>query len=58
VRAHLLDMAGEADAARECYRRAARMTLSIPERRYLEAQYLEAQYLEAQYLEMARVASS
>jgi RNA polymerase sigma factor (sigma-70 family) len=53
VRAHLLDMAGEADAARECYRRAARMTLSIPERRYLEAQYLEAQYLE-----MARVASS
>jgi len=48
VRAHLLDMTGEADAARECYRTAARMTLSIPERRYLEAQYLE----------MARVASS
>jgi RNA polymerase sigma factor (sigma-70 family) len=37
VRAHLLDMAGEADAARDCYRLAARLTLSIPERRYLEA---------------------
>jgi predicted RNA polymerase sigma factor len=37
VRAHLLEMAGEADAARACYRTAARLTLSIPERRYLEA---------------------
>jgi predicted RNA polymerase sigma factor len=36
VRAHLLEMAGERDAARESYRRAARRTTSIPERRYLE----------------------
>jgi RNA polymerase sigma factor (sigma-70 family) len=36
VRAHLLEMAGEGDAARESYRRAARRTTSIPERRYLE----------------------
>lgn len=36
VRAHLLDMAGRFDAAREHYGRAARGTLSVPERRYLE----------------------
>ena len=36
VRAHLLEMAGEGEAAREAYRRAARLTLSEPERRYLE----------------------
>jgi RNA polymerase sigma factor (sigma-70 family) len=36
VRAHLLEMAGERDAARESYRRAARRTTSIPERHYLE----------------------
>jgi RNA polymerase sigma factor (sigma-70 family) len=36
VRAHLLEMAGEPDAARESYRRAARRTTSVPERRYLE----------------------
>jgi RNA polymerase sigma factor (sigma-70 family) len=35
VRAHLLDMAGEHDEAREHYRRAAKLTLSIPEREYL-----------------------
>ncbi|MFF4414194.1 RNA polymerase sigma factor [Streptosporangium sp. NPDC001559] len=36
VRAHLLEMAGERDAARERYRTAARRTTSLPERRYLE----------------------
>ncbi|MFI6904380.1 RNA polymerase sigma factor [Nonomuraea sp. NPDC050394] len=37
VRAHLLDLAGEHEAAREEYRHAARRTLSLPERRYLES---------------------
>lgn len=37
VRAHLLEIAGEGGAARDSYRRAARRTLSIPERRYLES---------------------
>ena len=35
VRGHLLDLAGEHDRAREHYRRAARLTLSLPEREYL-----------------------
>jgi predicted RNA polymerase sigma factor len=35
VRAHLLDMSGDAEAARACYLRAARMTASIPERHFL-----------------------
>lgn len=35
VRAHLLERAGDTAAARECYRRAARMTRSIAERQYL-----------------------
>jgi RNA polymerase sigma factor (sigma-70 family) len=35
VRAHLLDMAGEHDTARDCYLAAARRTLSAPERQYL-----------------------
>jgi RNA polymerase sigma factor (sigma-70 family) len=35
VRAHLLELAGEAVAARESYQRAARMTASVPEQRYL-----------------------
>jgi RNA polymerase sigma factor (sigma-70 family) len=35
VRAHLLELAGDADAAREAYRLAARRTASVPERRYL-----------------------
>ena len=35
VRGHLLEMAGESVAARESYLRAARMTASIPEQRYL-----------------------
>ncbi len=37
VRAHLLERAGDDVAARAEYRTAARRTLSIPERRYLEA---------------------
>jgi RNA polymerase sigma factor (sigma-70 family) len=37
VRAHLLERAGEHAAARDEYGRAARLTLSLPERRYLES---------------------
>jgi predicted RNA polymerase sigma factor len=37
VRAHLLDLAGQRDAARAEYRLAARRTLSTPEQRYLES---------------------
>ena len=36
VRAHLLEMAGDAEGALISYRTAARRTTSIPERRYLE----------------------
>ncbi|MEU6040276.1 DUF6596 domain-containing protein [Actinomadura sp. NPDC047616] len=36
VRAHLLEMAGDADGARACYRTAARLTTSLAEQRYLE----------------------
>jgi RNA polymerase sigma factor (sigma-70 family) len=36
VRGHLLEMAGDHDAARTSYRTAARRTTSIPERRYLD----------------------
>jgi RNA polymerase sigma factor (sigma-70 family) len=36
VRAHLLEMAGDHDAARSGYRTAARRTASLPEQRYLE----------------------
>jgi RNA polymerase sigma factor (sigma-70 family) len=36
VRGHLLEMAGDAAAARSSYRLAARRTTSLPERRYLE----------------------
>jgi predicted RNA polymerase sigma factor len=35
VRAHLLELAGEPDAARDAYLRAARITASPPEQRYL-----------------------
>jgi RNA polymerase sigma factor (sigma-70 family) len=38
VRAHLLERAGEPAAAMAAYREAARLTSSLPERRYLEAQ--------------------
>jgi RNA polymerase sigma factor (sigma-70 family) len=37
VRAHLLELAGDHAGAREHYRRAARRTTSLPERRYLQA---------------------
>jgi RNA polymerase sigma factor (sigma-70 family) len=37
VRAHLLEMTGDREAARAGYRLAARRTTSLPERRYLEA---------------------
>jgi predicted RNA polymerase sigma factor len=36
VRGHLLDMAGDHGAAREQYLLAAKRTMSVPERRYLE----------------------
>jgi RNA polymerase sigma factor (sigma-70 family) len=35
VRGHLLELAGDTLAARESYRKAARMTASLPEQRYL-----------------------
>jgi len=38
VRAHLLEMEGDVDAAIACYQRAAGKTTSIPERNYLMAQ--------------------
>ena len=38
VRGHLLELAGDLGAARESYRRAARMTASLPEQRYLALQ--------------------
>jgi len=37
VRAHLLEMAGDPEAAAAHYRLAARRTLSVPEQRYLES---------------------
>jgi len=37
VRAHLLDLAGNHQAARAAYELAARRTLSVPEQRYLES---------------------
>jgi predicted RNA polymerase sigma factor len=38
VRAHLLERAGDLEAARNSYRKAARMTASLPEQRYLALQ--------------------
>ena len=38
VRGHLLELAEDLDAARDAYRRAARRTASLPERRYLALQ--------------------
>lgn len=35
VRGHLLELAGDDEAALACYRRAARLTISLPERHYL-----------------------
>jgi predicted RNA polymerase sigma factor len=37
VRAHLLRMAGDREAARNAYRLAAHQALSLPEKRYLQA---------------------
>ncbi len=37
VRAHLLEMSGDLEGAREAYLRASRRTLSLPEQRYLES---------------------
>jgi RNA polymerase sigma factor (sigma-70 family) len=37
VRGHLLDMAGQRDAARDSYRMAVRYATSLPEKRYLES---------------------
>jgi RNA polymerase sigma factor (sigma-70 family) len=37
ARAHLLELAGDEEAARDEYRRAARLTTSRPEQRYLDA---------------------
>jgi RNA polymerase sigma factor (sigma-70 family) len=37
VRAHLLELAGDHEAARAAYRLAARRTLSLPEQRYLQS---------------------
>ncbi|MGH2871534.1 MAG: RNA polymerase sigma factor [Solirubrobacteraceae bacterium] len=37
VRGQLLEMAGEEQAARDAFRRAARLTTSVPEKRYLTA---------------------
>lgn len=35
VRAHLLEAAGDPAAARACYQRAAQLSTSLPEQRYL-----------------------
>jgi RNA polymerase sigma factor (sigma-70 family) len=37
VRAHLLEMAGDREAARDSYQEAARRTMSLPQQRYLNA---------------------
>jgi len=37
VRAHLLELSGDLDAARAAYHQAARLTQSIPEQRYLQS---------------------
>ncbi|WP_033292994.1 RNA polymerase sigma factor [Amycolatopsis jejuensis] len=42
VRAHLLELSGDAAGARDCYTRAAQRTLSLPEREYLESRALRA----------------
>jgi len=45
VRAHLLERAGDPVAAREAYLRAARMTASVPEQRYLALRAARLQQL-------------
>src|SRR6185312_1455018 len=36
IRGHLLEQLGDREAALACYRRAARLTLSVPEQNYLQ----------------------
>jgi RNA polymerase sigma factor (sigma-70 family) len=38
ARAHLLELAGDIEAAREAYEKAAGLTMSLPQQRYLNAQ--------------------
>jgi RNA polymerase sigma factor (sigma-70 family) len=45
VRAHLLELAGDREAAERSYRLAARRTLSLPERRYLESRAARLRHL-------------
>ena len=47
VRAHLLEQAGDEAAARESYQRAARLTASVAERRYLESRAARLRGLDA-----------
>ena len=42
VRAHMLELAGDQTAAAAAYRAAARLTTSLPERRYLESRATRA----------------
>lgn len=42
VRAHLLELSGDLAAAAESYHRAAQLTTSLPEQRYLNRRYLDA----------------
>ena len=49
VRAHLLELAGEAEAAREAYLRAAQMTASVPEQRYLSLRAMRVPWTERRY---------
>jgi predicted RNA polymerase sigma factor len=45
VRAHLLEQAGDTATARASYLRAAAMTASLPERRYLELRAAQLHHL-------------
>jgi predicted RNA polymerase sigma factor len=47
VRAHMLERSGDTAAARESYLRAARMTASVPEQRYLALRAARLNQLEA-----------
>jgi RNA polymerase sigma factor (sigma-70 family) len=47
VRAHILELAGERAAAAAAYRAAARLTTSLPERRYLESRAANMQQAES-----------
>jgi len=47
VRGHMLELAGDPDAAAAAYRAAARLTTSLRERRYLEFRAAAIQMIEA-----------